>query len=98
MSADWPFQGFVVRTGDAVRAYVNRCPHKALTLNLREHDFLAPVAGGGTLLRCVHHGAFFVPENGLCVVGPCAGRSLQPLECRVEDGVVLVRAPDKPVE
>jgi nitrite reductase/ring-hydroxylating ferredoxin subunit len=24
---DWPLRGFVVRVGDAVRGYVNCCPH-----------------------------------------------------------------------
>ncbi len=31
---DWPLKGFVVRVGDAVRGYVNRCPHAAHPLNL----------------------------------------------------------------
>jgi nitrite reductase/ring-hydroxylating ferredoxin subunit len=91
---DWPFRGLVVRKDGAVRAYANWCPHKGHPLNLAEDDFLAPVPGGGQLLRCASHGALFVPENGLCVVGPCAGRSLRSLECRVEGGVVLVRSPD----
>jgi len=91
---DWPFHGLVVRRAGAVYAYANVCPHKGHPLNLAEHDFLMTVPDGGVLLRCASHGALFVPENGLCVFGPCSGRSLRQLECRVADGMVLVRAPE----
>lgn len=92
---DWPFRGLVVRRQGQVHAYANNCPHKNHPLNLADDDFLVKVPGGGELLHCASHGALFVPENGLCVVGPCAGRSLTRLACRVADGVVLVRAPDR---
>lgn len=88
---DWPFRGFVVRLRGEVYAYANVCPHKGHPLNLLDHDFLVSVGGQGQVLRCVSHGALFVPENGLCVAGPCSGRSLRRLECRVADGVVWVR-------
>lgn len=91
---DWPFRGFVVRRQGVVYAYANVCPHKGHALNLADDDFLVNVPGGGQMLRCASHGALFVPENGLCLVGPCSGRSLRRLECRVQDGAVLVRAPD----
>ena len=92
-AGDWPFRGLVVRRGDAVGAFANVCPHKGHPLNLADDDFLVTVAGGEQLLRCASHGALFVPENGLCVFGPCSGKSLRRLECRVENGVVLVTAP-----
>jgi nitrite reductase/ring-hydroxylating ferredoxin subunit len=91
---DWPFRGIVVRRSGAVRAYANVCPHKGYPLNLADDDFLITVPGGGELLHCASHGALFVPETGLCVFGPCAGRSLRALACRVADGMVLVQAPD----
>ena len=90
---DWPFRGFVVRRGDAICAFANVCPHKGHPLNLADDDFLVTAPGGGQLLRCASHGALFVPETGLCVFGPCSGKSLRRLECRVENGVVLVTAP-----
>jgi nitrite reductase/ring-hydroxylating ferredoxin subunit len=91
---DWPFRGIVCRRDGVVYAYANVCPHKNHPLNLLDDNFLISVPGGGRLLRCASHGALFVPETGLCVVGPCSGRSLRILECRVEGGAVLVRAPD----
>ncbi len=94
---DWPFRGIVVRRSAAIYAYANVCPHKGHPLNLADDDFLVTVPGGGQLLRCASHGALFVPETGLCLFGPCAGRELRRLECRVADGVVLVRSPEMPV-
>lgn len=93
-AGEWPFHGFVVRRAGVVYAYANVCPHKGHPLNLADDDFLVTVQGGGPMLRCASHGALFVPENGLCVFGPCSGRSLRQLPCRVQDGAVLVRAPD----
>jgi nitrite reductase/ring-hydroxylating ferredoxin subunit len=95
-AGDWPFRGILVRRGSEVFAYANVCPHKQHPLNLDADDFLVTLPrGADPLLRCASHGALFVPETGLCVFGPCAGRALRRLECRVEAGVVLVRAPDR---
>ncbi|MCK6371897.1 MAG: Rieske (2Fe-2S) protein [Gammaproteobacteria bacterium] len=92
---DWPFRGILVRRDGQLYAYANVCPHKGHPLNLADDDFLVDLAGQGKLLRCASHGALFVPENGLCVSGPCSGRSLRRLECRIVDGVVRVRSPDR---
>jgi len=88
---DWPFRGFVVRQGEGVFAYANVCPHQRHALDLVPDDFLVQ---DGELIRCASHGALFAPVTGKCVVGPCAGKYLLPLECRIDDGVVMVRAPD----
>ncbi|MEO8443963.1 MAG: Rieske (2Fe-2S) protein [Gammaproteobacteria bacterium] len=88
---DWPFRGFLVQVDGQLRAYANVCPHKQHPLNLSDDEFLVP---GHKLLRCASHGALFEPETGLCVFGPCAGRSLTPLECWVVDGEVWVKSPD----
>ena len=89
---DWPFRGFLVQVNGRLRAYANVCPHKQHPLNLVDDEFLVP---GQALLRCTSHYALFEPETGLCVFGPCVGRSLTGLECWVEEGAVLVRAPDR---
>lgn len=89
---DWPFRGFVVQLDGRVHAYANVCPHKNFPLNQADDDFLVP---GQRLIRCAAHNALFDPESGLCLVGPCAGRKLQSLECRVAGGEVLVRVPER---
>jgi nitrite reductase/ring-hydroxylating ferredoxin subunit len=84
---DWPLRGFVVRAGDAVRGYLNRCPHAGHPLNLLPDRFLSP---DGTLILCTAHGALFEKSSGYCVAGPCAGRSLTPVALEIKCGFVLL--------
>jgi len=84
---DWPMRGFVVRIREEIRGYVNRCPHAGHPLNLRPHAFLTP---DGALILCSSHGALFEKLGGLCIAGPCAGRSLQAVPVQVQSGLVLL--------
>lgn len=86
-AGDWPLRGFVVRSGDAVCAYVNRCPHAGHPLDLLPGRFLT--ADGG-LIVCASHGALFEKSTGVCVAGPCAGRSLTAVPLEVRCGYVLL--------
>lgn len=86
-SGDWPLKGFVVRVGDLVRGYVNRCPHAGHPLNLLPERFLTP---DGALILCSSHGAMFEKASGYCVAGPCAGSSLTPVALEVRSGFVLL--------
>jgi nitrite reductase/ring-hydroxylating ferredoxin subunit len=88
---DWPFRGFVVRQGTDIFAYANVCPHQRHALDLIPDDFLVQ---NGNMIRCASHGALFLPTTGDCVFGPCAGKRLIRLDCRVDDGLVIVIAPD----
>ncbi len=82
---DWPLRGFIVRRGERVFAYENRCPHAGHALNMRPHEFLTP---DGTLIQCRSHGALFAIETGECVAGPCAGRTLRAVPSSVDDSYV----------
>jgi nitrite reductase/ring-hydroxylating ferredoxin subunit len=84
---DWPLRGFVLRVGDTVRGYLNRCPHAGHPLDLRPQHFLT---ADGTLILCSSHGALFEKASGYCVAGPCAGRSLTPVPLQVQCGLVLL--------
>ena len=85
---DWPLRGLVVQARPGVvRAFLNWCPHAGHPLNLKPHGFLSP---DGTLLLCHSHGALFEKEGGMCVAGPCAGRSLRAIPIEVEAGLVLL--------
>ncbi len=87
---EWPFRGFIVRQGDAVRAYQNVCPHVGHPLNWAPDAFLTKDRG---LIICSSHGAVFDIDSGLCVAGPCLGKSLRPVDAEVRDGCVYVSGP-----
>lgn len=83
---DAHFHGFVVREGDKVYGYVDRCPHAGMPLAEDLDDYLTP---GGDYISCGWHGALFRISDGYCIGGPCAGRSLTPWPIRVEDGKIV---------
>ena len=87
--ADWPLRGFVVRVGDAVRGYVNRCPHAGHPLDLIPGRFLT---ADRLLILCSSHGALFEKSTGLCVAGPCPGRRLARVPLEVRSGLVMLAA------
>jgi nitrite reductase/ring-hydroxylating ferredoxin subunit len=91
---DWPLRGFVVRRGDQVSAFVNRCPHQGHPLNWQPDRFLSP---DGSVILCSSHGALFDTTDGACIAGPCAGRSLERLQLRIEAGLVIL-GDDVPLE
>lgn len=81
------YDGFVVRRGARVYAYLNTCPHQGNPLNWKPDAFLTK---NRELIMCSVHGAIFEVESGVCVGGPCVGRTLRPLSAEVIDGLVLV--------
>lgn len=80
------FHGFVVRMGQDVRGYVDRCPHMGLPLAQKLDDYLTP---GGDLISCSWHGALFAISDGTCVGGPCAGIGLTPWPVEVREGMIV---------
>jgi nitrite reductase/ring-hydroxylating ferredoxin subunit len=79
--------GFVVRRGDALHGYVDRCPHTGVPLAWAPNSYLD---AAGELVQCSLHGALFVPDTGECIHGPCLGRFLTPLPLVLEHGRILV--------
>lgn len=83
-----PVRLFVVRKGDVLAAYRNRCPHTGAPLEWQPHQFLDIDNG---FIQCAIHGALFRVDDGYCLRGPCVGRSLEPLELSVVDNRLRVR-------
>ena len=81
----WPI--FVVRWGKQVFGYVNKCPHDGVNLDWERNQFLDP---NGIRIICGKHGALFELGTGMCVDGPCKGRSLQPIALSILDGDICV--------
>lgn len=83
--------GFAVRYNGRAYGYVNSCAHVPVELDWQEGDFFDLT---GHYLICATHGAHYEPGSGHCVMGPCKGKRLQPLEVRERDGnIYLIQHP-----
>lgn len=71
------------RAGDAVRAWLNVCPHAGRRLDWAPGRFLKSKDGQ---LVCAVHGATFELAGGECVAGPCRGAFLRAVAVVVRDG------------
>ncbi|WP_346344687.1 Rieske (2Fe-2S) protein [Sphingomonas sp. dw_22] len=80
------FHGFVVRWGETVHGYVDRCAHMALPLAQQLDQYLTE---DGALIQCSWHGALYRIEDGVCVGGPCAGARLRAWPVAVRDGMIV---------
>ncbi len=76
----------VLRRDDAVRGFVNVCPHFQIPL-----DHRGAVTTFREFVLCSHHYAAFRIADGSCVEGPCQGASLTPVPIEVEAGRVRLR-------
>jgi nitrite reductase/ring-hydroxylating ferredoxin subunit len=77
----------VVRWGRQVFGYVNKCPHDGVNLDWERNQFLDP---NGIRLMCGKHGALFELGTGMCMDGPCKGRSLTPVALTVLEDDICV--------
>ncbi|MFZ6044504.1 Rieske (2Fe-2S) protein [Pseudomonas sp. CR3202] len=77
----------LVRRGNEVWGYHNRCPHFSVGLDFRPGEFCTY---RGQVLMCAHHSAMFRFEDGHCVEGPCKGSRLDAVPMRVVEGRVLL--------
>jgi nitrite reductase/ring-hydroxylating ferredoxin subunit len=83
-----PFPIVIIRTAaNDYFGYVNTCPHKRTWLNIGAGEFFSP---DRAFLKCGRHGSNFEIDTGLCVAGPCKGKSLEPIAVTVIDGEVCL--------
>lgn len=73
---------FLVRQGDRLSAWVNRCPHHGTPLAWRRNAYLN---AAGDRIVCGAHGAQFAIDTGLCTLGPCLGDRLTPAQVQVHN-------------
>lgn len=66
----------LLRCGEELRLYENRCPHTQETLDPMGGSVLE---ANGQLITCQRHGAQFLSGTGECVGGPCIGEFLTPV-------------------
>lgn len=77
----------VIRWGGQVFGYVNKCPHDGVNLDWERNQFFDT---NGMRLLCGKHGALFELGTGICVEGPCKGRSLTPVALTILDNDICV--------
>ncbi|WP_407971678.1 Rieske (2Fe-2S) protein [Burkholderia pyrrocinia] len=77
----------VVRRGEQVWAYVNRCPHFSVPL-----DFVPGNVScyRSQVLMCAHHSALFRFDDGVCIDGPCSGSALEAVAVEVDSAAWVV--------
>ena len=81
---------FIVRQGERVYGYLNRCPHTGAPLDWMPDRFLDL---DEKHIQCAMHAALFRIEDGYCVSGPCAGASLTPLAAETRAGELFITLP-----
>ena len=78
------FAGFVVREGEAVRGFVDQCPHAGWPLGFDDRY----LTRGGDHILCAGHGALFT-LSGEGVTAPCVGERLTIWPVEVRGGEVF---------
>jgi nitrite reductase/ring-hydroxylating ferredoxin subunit len=83
-------EAFLANVQGEFVAFVNRCVHLPITLDLDDNDFFTCDA---KLFVCKTHGSVYDPHAGKCVGGPGQGKSLERLPLVIENGAVYLAAP-----
>jgi nitrite reductase/ring-hydroxylating ferredoxin subunit len=79
---------FLANYHGEVVAFVNRCVHLPITLDLDDNDFFTC---DGNLFVCKTHGSVYEPRAGKCVGGPGQGKSLELLPLVIENGTIYLK-------
>ena len=82
-----PTEAFLANVRGEFVAFVNRCVHLPITLDLDDNDFFT---GDGNLFVCKTHGSVYEPRDGKCVGGPGQGKALERLPLVIEEGAVYL--------
>jgi phosphoglycolate phosphatase len=82
-------QAFVIRFEGQVKGYINECRHLPTELDWNFGHFLDAEK---EFLVCATHGALYDPLTGLCVAGPCRGRTLEAVEVGERNGKIYLES------
>ena len=84
---------FIVKQDGQLFGWRNACPHVSGAPMAWRKD--AYMNSQQTFISCHAHGALFEPNTGLCVQGPCLGKSLKPVPVYVNQaGKVSILSTD----
>jgi nitrite reductase/ring-hydroxylating ferredoxin subunit len=88
-----PLSGFVLEHEGNLFAYVNRCPHITVSLDLGDGVLMTE---SKKFIECQVHGAQFLPESGECFWGPARGYALEALPVERQGLHAAVSVTDEP--
>ena len=77
-----PQEVFIIRQNKQVYGYINRCPHTGVNLDWASDEFLDIER---KFIICSTHGAKFRIEDGHCILGPCIGDHLEPINIFIDN-------------
>ncbi len=78
----------IIRKNLFLYGFLNNCPHANLPLNFNNNNIIAK---DKIHLICRNHAALFNPLTGLCVSGPCEGKSLELVELKIKCDKVYIK-------
>ena len=82
-----PFRYILLRSGEQIYAYVNRCAHFGVPLaNKLEHLGVKP----HTSIHCSVHYARYRWWDGYCEYGDCVGKALLAIPVEILAGEILI--------
>ncbi len=83
-----PFGVLLLRSGDEVKAFVNRCAHFGVPLAAKQEHLIFK---SNTSITCNVHYARFRWNDGFCEYGDCEGESLSPIPLQMDaDGQIFI--------
>jgi phosphoglycolate phosphatase len=82
-------QAFAIRFEGQVKGYINECRHLPTELDWNFGHFLDTEK---EFLVCATHGALYDPLTGLCVAGPCRGKSLEAVKVSEHNGKIYLES------
>ncbi|MEP7049182.1 MAG: Rieske 2Fe-2S domain-containing protein [Pseudomonadota bacterium] len=86
-------EGFLLRHASGYFAYLNRCPHWSVDLDMGDGRFYAEDVDR---IYCKNHGALFRVSDGMCDHGPCLGRALHSFAVALDGDDAWVTLPVEP--
>ena len=86
-------EGFLLRHATGCFAYLNRCPHWAVDLDMGDGRFYAEDLDR---IYCKNHGALFRVPDGVCDHGPCLGKALESFAVELDGDDAWVNLPPEP--
>ncbi len=78
----------IQRLNGVIKIYDNHCPHAGTPLNMFDEKFLNL---DGTQLICRTHGALFEHSTGICTQGPCEGKHLREIDCKITETAIYTK-------